>query len=72
MIRIIIEINGKEVSSTTVQPTGSLVAPPELLARAAVLGATDAGSALGGITSAAAASDSAVAIDAGASREERA
>jgi hypothetical protein len=72
MIRIIIEIDGQEVSSTSVQPPGSLVAPPELLARAAALGATDAGSAPGGITSAAAAFDSTAAIDAGASREERA
>ena len=46
MIRIVIEIDGTEVSSTVVQPTGILGAPPqELLARAAALGALDAGSA---------------------------
>jgi hypothetical protein len=70
MIRIIIEIDGREVSSTIVQPPGSLGAPPELLERAAALGATDAGSAPGGMVSVAALFDSAAAIDAGTSREE--
>ena len=70
MMRITIEIDGKEVSSTTVQPTSSLgAAPPEVLARAAVLGALDAGSAPSGIASVSAAFGTAAAIDAGASSE---
>jgi hypothetical protein len=70
MTRIIIEIDGKEVSSTTVQPTGSLGAPPpELLARATAL---DAGSAPSGIASFDAAVVAPAAIDAGPSREHAA
>ena len=73
MTRIIIEIDGKEVSSTTVQPTGSLGAPPpELLARATALGALDAGIAPGGIASFDAAFVAPAAIDAGPSREHAA
>ena len=46
MIRITIEVNDKEVSSTTVQSTSTLGIPsPELLTRAAALGALDAGNA---------------------------
>ena len=69
MVRIIIEIDGKEVSSTTVQPTGSLGAPPaELLARATALGALSAGSAPSALASFDAVGAPA-AIDAGPSRE---
>jgi hypothetical protein len=71
MIRIIIEIDGKEVSSTTVPPTSGLAAAsPELLARAATLGAMDAGSAPSGLAGLAAAVAAPTAIDAGASRED--
>jgi hypothetical protein len=49
MIRIIIEIDDKQVSFTTAGPTGGPTAaqapPPELLARAMEMGATSAGSA---------------------------
>jgi hypothetical protein len=70
MTRIIIEIDGKEVSSTAVQPTDSLGAPPpELLARALALGALDAGSAPSGIASFEAAVVAPAAVDAGPSRE---
>jgi hypothetical protein len=73
MTRIIIEIDGKEVSSTTVQPTGGLGAPPpELLASATALGALDAGSAPSGIASSDASLVAAAAIDAGPSREHAA
>jgi hypothetical protein len=73
MMRIVIEIEGKEVSSTTVQPTGSLEAPPpELLARATAMGALDAGSAPSGIASFDAAVVAPAAIDAGPSREHAA
>jgi hypothetical protein len=66
MLRIIIEIDGKEVSSTTVQPSGSLgPPPPELLARAAALGALSAGSAPASFDAVGAPA----AIDAGPSRE---
>ena len=69
MVRIIIEVDGKEVSSTTVQPTGGLTAPPELLARAAALGA---GSAPSGFASFEGAVMTFAAIDAGPSRERAA
>jgi hypothetical protein len=78
MTRIIIEIDGKEVLSTTVQPARSPEAPPpELLARATALGALDAGSAPSGIASfdaavAALAAIAPAAIDAGPSREHAA
>ena len=73
MTRIIIEIDGKEMSSTTVQPTDSLGAPPpELLARATALGALAAGSAPSGIASFDAAVVASAAIDAGPSREHAA
>ena len=73
MMRITIEIDGKEVSSTTVQPTASLGAPPpELLARAAALGALDAGSAPSGIATFDAAVVATAAIDAGPAREHTA
>lgn len=72
MVRIIIEVDGKEVSSTTVQPTGGLTAPPELLARAAALGALDAGSAPSGFASFEGAVMTFAAIDAGPSRERAA
>jgi hypothetical protein len=68
MTRIIIEIDGKEVSSTTIPPTASLGAPPpELPARATALGALDAGSAPSGIASFNAAVVPPPAIDAGPS-----
>lgn len=70
MIRIIIEIDGKEVLLTTAQPTRGLEAlPPELLARATALGALDAGSAPSGIASFGLAVVAPAAIDAGPSRE---
>lgn len=73
MTRIIIEIDGKEISSTTVEPTGGLGAPPlELLARATTLGALDAGSAPSGIASFDATVVAPAAIDAGPSREHAA
>ena len=65
MTRIIIEIDDTRASSTTIGPTRSAAAPPELLARAMELGATDAGSAPG-VASAAAELATAVAMDAGA------
>jgi hypothetical protein len=71
MTRITIEIDGKETSSTTVQPTGNLGAPaPELLGRATALGALDAGSARSGIASFDPAVVTPAAIDAGPYREE--
>lgn len=52
MVRITIEIDGKDVLSTTVQPTSSVAAaPPQVAAHAAALGALDAGSAPSGIAS---------------------
>jgi hypothetical protein len=45
MIRIIIEIDDKQVSFTTTGPAAAPAPPPELLARAMELGATSAGSA---------------------------
>lgn len=70
MTRIIIEIDGKEVSSTTIQPTGSLESPPpELLARATALGAYDAGSAPSEIASLGAAAVALAATDAGPPQE---
>ena len=71
MIRIIIEIDGKEVSSTTVPPAVSRAEPPaELLARAEALGALDAGSAPSEFVSSITAVTAPVAIDAGPSRED--
>jgi hypothetical protein len=65
MLRIIIEIDGKEVAATTIQPAAlnptfpqvsgastsasNLQAPSELLAIATALGATSAGPAPGGV-----------------------
>jgi hypothetical protein len=73
MVRIIIEIDGKEVSSTTVQPTGGVAAPPpELLVRATALGALNAGSAPSEIASLDTAVVPPAAIDAGPSREHAA
>ena len=72
MIRIIIEIDDKQVSFTTAGPTTGPTAapapPPELLARAVELGATSAG---GAPNEANAAADlaSAAASDAGAAPE---
>ena len=45
MIRIIIEIDDKQVSFTTAGPVAAEAPPPELLARATELGATSAGGA---------------------------
>jgi hypothetical protein len=63
-LRITIEIDGREIAATTLQPPsssgdrptvsapsiayGGATAPPEVLARAEALGATDAGPAYGG------------------------
>jgi hypothetical protein len=70
MIRIVIEIDGREVSSTVVQPTGiSGALPRELLARATALGALDAGSAPIGLAASETAGVAPVPIDAGPSRE---
>lgn len=75
-MRIIIETDSKEIPSTTVQPGGSRETPgchetpsPELLARAAALGAMDAGRAPSGIAHAGTAFDAIDTIDAGNSRE---
>ena len=45
MIRIIIEVDDKQVSVTTAGPVPAPAPPPELLARAMELGATSAGGA---------------------------
>lgn len=72
-MRIIIETDSKEIPSTTVQPSGSRETPsPELLARAAALGAMDAGRAPSGIARAGATFDVTDTIDAGNSREHAA
>ena len=72
-MRIIIEIDGREVSSTTVQPSAGLGAPsPELLLRATALGALDAGGAPSEIASLDPAAIPPAAIDAGPSREHAA
>jgi hypothetical protein len=65
MTRIVIEIDGKEVSSTTVPPSAGASAPPEVLERARALGATDAGSAPA-VAMATADTTSGAATDAGA------
>lgn len=65
MTRIVIEIDGKELSATTVPPSASASALPEVLERARALGATDAGSAPAVATAAADAARGAAA-DAGA------
>ena len=78
-MRIIIETDGKEIPSTTVQPGGCHETPgsretpsPELLARAAALGAMNAGRAPSGIAHAGTAFDAIDTIDAGNSREHAA
>lgn len=72
-MRIIIETDGKEIPSTTVQPGGCHETPsPELLARAAALGAMDAGRAPSEIARSGIASDVTDTIDAGNSREHAA
>jgi hypothetical protein len=78
MIRITIEIDGKEMSAQASQLTGGTnVASTELFVRGASLGATDAGSApaaIGNVVSAfgdgPAVGDALAAIDAGAAREQ--
>jgi hypothetical protein len=68
MIRVTIEIDGKEVSSTAGQLPRT--PPPELPARTAPLGAMDGGSAPGGLASVVPAFGGDAAIDAGASHEQ--
>jgi len=70
VIRITIEIDGKEVSSTTVPPAVSRAEPPaELLARAETLGALNAGGAPSEFVSSITVVAAPVAVDAGPSRE---
>ncbi len=72
-MRIIIETDSKEIPSTAVQPGGCHETPsPELLARAAALGAVDAGRAPSGIARSGTAFGVADTIDAGNSREHAA
>lgn len=72
-MRIIIETDGKEIPSTTVQPGGCRETPaPELLAQAAALGAMDAGRAPSGIARSGATFDAIDTIDAGISRDHAA
>ena len=65
MIRIIIEIDDKQVSVTTPGPVAALAPSPELVAAPMELGATSAGGAPGDAIAAAALASRA-AIDAGA------
>jgi hypothetical protein len=70
-MRIIIEIDGKEMPVATVQPSAGLETPPqELLVRAAELDALDAGRAPDGVAGFGATLDVPDAIDAGISREQ--
>ena len=78
-MRIIIETDGKEIPSTTVQPSSSRETPgchetpsPELLTRAAALGAMDAGRAPSGIARSGTTFDAIDTIDAGISCEHAA
>jgi hypothetical protein len=73
IMRIIIETDGKEIPSTTVQPGRCHETPsPELLAQAAALGAMNAGRAPSGIARSGATFDAIDTIDAGNSREHAA
>lgn len=72
-MRIIIETDSKEIPSTTVQPGGCHETPsPELLTRAATLGAMDAGRAPSGIARSGTTFDAIDTIDAGISCEHAA